>query len=214
MDDYADFSHAMGLPQQRHRFYIGKAAKESAQETSKDRLGLFSNNDKSNPKYYDYKGKTIGTVEKELSKLDYEVGVIFDENGKAISCQLGEEDSVTFTKHQLKLMKGRDVTHCHPLSTPPSPEDLYLMINSRAKSFRTCGKNGAYVLEYAKVVDKVPEYAVFDKTYDEFLRNHFQQHVKRVQEGMSEVDSVIILGEDIWNDIYQKFGIKPEFERR
>ena len=68
---------------------------------ARDRLGLITNNNKADPKYYDFKGKDLKTVEQEISQNDYETAVIF-EDGKAISCQLGNEDTMKFTKHQLK----------------------------------------------------------------------------------------------------------------
>lgn len=191
-----------------------KKYKQASENVAKDRLGIFSNNNKSNPKYYDFKGKDLGTVEKEIGKLDYEVGVIFDKNGKAVSCQLGGEDEIRFTKHQLKLMKGNDVTHSHPLNTPPSPEDLYMLVKNKAKSFRTSGKSGAYVLEYSKDLETLPEFDVFSNKYDEYLEELQPKYIDAVVNGMAKEEALIKLGEEIWDKLYDTYGIKPTFERR
>lgn len=180
---------------------------------ARDRLGLITNNNKSNPKYYDFNGKDLKTVEQEISQNDYETAVIFD-NGKAISCQLGNEDTIKFTKHQLKLMKGKDVTHNHPLSTPPSPEDLYLLVDYKAKSFRTCGKNGTYVLEYNEQIEKLPNFETFSYEYNKMLEELNPKIVKKYFNGSNEHDVIIRLGDAIWEELYKKYGVKPRFERR
>ena len=180
---------------------------------ARDRLGLITNNNKSNPKYYDFNGKDLKTVEQEISQNDYETAVIFD-NGKAISCQLGNEDTIKFTKHQLKLIKGKDVTHNHPLSTPPSPEDLYLLVDYKAKSFRTCGKNGTYVLEYNEQIEKLPNFETFSYEYNKMLEELNPKIVKKYFNGSNEHDVIIRLGDAIWEELYKKYGVKPRFERR
>mgnify|MGYP004454236849 CR=1 FL=1 len=180
---------------------------------ARDRLGFITNNNKSNPRYYDFDGKDLKTVEQEISQNDYETAVIFD-NGKAISCQLGNEDTIKFTKHQLKLMKGKDVTHNHPLSTPPSPEDLYLLVEHKAKSFRTCGKNGTYVLEYNEQIEKLPNFETFSYEYNKMLEELNPKIVKKYFNGSNEHDVIIRLGDAIWEELYKKYGVKPRFERR
>lgn len=180
---------------------------------ARDRLGLITNNNKSNPRYYDFDGKDLKTVEQEISQNDYETAVIFD-NGKAISCQLGNEDTIKFTKHQLKLMKGKDVTHNHPLSTPPSPEDLYLLVEHKAKSFRTCGKNGTYVLEYNEQIEKLPNFKTFSDSFDEIIYELRDKYYNEVQNGMKEEDAIIALGEAAWERLYELYNVKPRFERR
>lgn len=179
---------------------------------ARDRLGLITNNNKTHSQYYDFKGKDLKTVEQEISQNDYETAVIFD-NGKAISCQLGNEDTVKFTKHQLKLMKGKDVTHNHPLSTPPSPEDLYLLVDNKAKSFRTCGKNGTYVLEYNKQIEKLPDFKTFSDSYDKIIYELRDKYYNKVQSGMKKEDALIALGDDAWERLYELYGVKPRFER-
>lgn len=179
---------------------------------ARDRLGLFTNNNRSDPKYYDFEGKDLETVEQEISQNDYETAVIFDD-GKAISCQLGNEDTIKFTKHQLKVMKGKDVTHNHPLSTPPSPEDLYLLVDHKAKSFRTCGKNGTYVLEYCKEVEKLPGFDVFEKKYSDILSDLMPKYANKYGY-IENQDSLISLGNEIWEELYKVYGVKPRFERR
>ena len=180
---------------------------------ARDRLGLITNNNRKDPKYYDFEGKDLETVEQELSQNDYETAVIFDD-GKAISCQLGSEDTIKFTKHQLKVMKGKDVTHNHPLSTPPSPEDLYLLVDHKAKSFRTCGKNGTCVLEYNENIQQLPTSDKFSDDYNRLLYQLKPKIIEQYYNGHNEQEVLVKLGEEIWNELYKLYGVKPRFERR
>lgn len=182
-------------------------------KTAKDRLGIMTNNNKSDPNYYDFKWKDMNTVESEISRFPHEVGVIFD-NGKAVNCQLGNEDTVKFTRYQLKMMKGKDVTHNHPLSTPPSPEDLYLLVHYKAKSFRTCGKDGAYVLEYNENMQYLPSMDQFSDDYNRLLYQLRPKIIDQYYNGHNEQEVLVKLGEEIWNELYKLYGVKPRFERR
>lgn len=180
---------------------------------ARDRLRLITNNNKSNPRYYDFKGKDLKTVEQEIICNDYETAVIFD-NGKAISCQIGNEDTVIFTRHQLRLFEGKDITHNHPLSTPPSPEDLYLLVDYKAKSFRTCGKNGTYVLEYNENIQQLPTSDKFSDDYNKLLYQLRPKIIEQYYNGHNEQEVLVKLGEEIWNELYKLYGVKPRFERR
>ncbi len=111
-------------------------------------------------------------------------------------------------------MKGLDVTHNHPLSTPPSPEDLYLLVKHKANSFRTCGKNGTYVLEYNEQIERLPEFETFSYEYNKLLVELNPKIVKKYFNGSNEREVLIKLGDAIWEELYKKYGVKPRFERR
>ncbi len=181
---------------------------------TKDRFGIITNNNKNAPEYYDFAGKDIPTVESEIAGRKHEIAVCFGEDGKAIFAQLGDEDSIKFTKAQRKRMKGKVITHNHPLGTPPSPEDLYVLKNNKAKEFRTCSKYGTYVLKYTKEVEKLPDFDSIDLMYGLLLTSKRDKYRKQVADGVSAEDALVRLGEEIWEEIYRKYGVKLEFERR
>lgn len=108
----------------------------------------------------------------------------------------------------------REHTHFHPLSTPPSPEDLYLLVNYKVKSFRTCGENGTYVLEYNEQVEKLPDFKTFSDTYDEIIYELQDKYYDEVKHGMKKEDAIILLGEAAWERLYELYNVKPRFERR
>ncbi len=181
------------------------AAKES--NIAKDVFGIRSNNNKSDPHYYDYKGKSLQTVEDEIRKKKYEVGVIFDKQGKAISAQLGGEDEIVFTNYQLRKFKGNTVVHNHPLSTPPSPEDLYLLKDHEAKEFRTCGKYGTYILKYNDKVKNLPEFEEFDERYKNHIETLRDKYIDKIRAGLDNETALIQLGEEVWGKLYEEFGV-------
>ena len=137
----------------------------------------------------------------------------FDKNGKAKYAQVGDEDSIKFTRIQLLQMKGADITHNHPLGTPPSPEDLYLMKNYEANSFRTTGKDGTYVLTYSEEVENLPDFDEMDTFYNALLKERAVKYKEKVLNGLDAKKALRDLGEEIWEEIYKQYGVKPVFER-
>lgn len=181
---------------------------------SKDRFGIVTNNNHGDPRYYDFVGKNIQLVESELSQRNFETAVCFDENGKAIFAQLGNEDSIRFTKIQQKRMKGKILTHNHPLGTPPSPEDLYVLKENRLKEFRTCGRNGTYVLRYSKEVEELPELSVLGDKYNIILDRLRPEYISKVEHGFDDRTALILLGEEIWKELGEEYGVILEYEKR
>lgn len=179
---------------------------------AKDRFGIFSNNNKIDPHYYDAKGKDLETVEKEISNLDYEVGVIFDKSGNVISVQLGNGNSIRFTNYQVRKMKGADVTHNHPTGGLPSPEDLYLFLNSGANSFRTVGRKGVYVLESTMDFSKLPNLDEFGREYDNIVESIREKYIISTLSIDEQIDALERLDIELWETLFQKYGVMPRFE--
>ena len=111
-------------------------------------------------------------------------------------------------------IRDSDVTHNHPLSTPPSPEDLYLLVDHKVRSFRTCGKNGAYVLEYNENIQQLPTSDKFSDDYNRLLYQLKPKIIEQYYNGHNEQEVLVKLGEEIWNELYKLYGVKPRFERR
>ena len=111
-------------------------------------------------------------------------------------------------------MKGKDVTHNHLLNTPPSPEDLYVLAYNKARSIRTCGKDGTYVLEYNAQIEKLPDFKEFSAKYEELLYKLQPKYHMKTANGMDAKEAVIALGNEIWDELYKIYGVKPFFERR
>lgn len=191
----------------------GMNAGSSTGAESRDRFGIITNNNRGDPRYYDFAGKDLRLVENELSQRNFETAVCFDENGKAVFAQLGNEDTIVFTKVQQRQMKGGVLTHNHPLGTPPSPEDLYVLKKNHLKELRTCGRNGTYVLRYSKKVEALPDFDTLNAFYDAVLKGKRSKYKERVSNGVSAETAIIELGEEIWEEIYKKYGVKPVFER-
>lgn len=183
----------------------------------RDKLGIITNNNKSNPRYYNFKGKTLFMVEKEISQFGYEVAVAFDKNGKAVFCQIqtGKEHEIGFTKYQLLKMKGLDLTHNHPVNTPLSPEDLYLLKKYKLNSMRACGIKGAYVIKYDKSIEKLPDYEIFNRDYECISDQYMSEYLSKAQRGEFTMEEAeIALQERTWKDLCLKYKINMIFEDR
>lgn len=111
-------------------------------------------------------------------------------------------------------MKGKILTHNHPLGTPPSPEDLYILKENRLKEFRTCGRNGTYVLRYSRHVEVLPDFDVLDNDYAVILNRLRLKYVSEVEHGFDERTALILFGEEIWMELGKKYGVVLEFEKR
>ncbi len=181
---------------------------------SKDRFGIITNNNRGDPRYYDFNGKDMRQVERELSQRNFETAVCFDENGKAIFAQLGNEDTIIFTKVQQMKMKGKILTHNHPLGTPPSPEDLYVLKENKLKEFRTCGRRGAYVLRYSEELEKLPALEVVGKEYDDIVKRLSPEYWNNIKHGMDDDIALATLGEKVWQELGRKYGLDIKFEKR
>lgn len=186
----------------------------SAGTGARDRFGIITNNNRGDPRYYDFDGKDLRLVESELSQRTFETAVCFDERGKAIFAQLGDEDTIRFTKAQRMRMKGKVLTHNHPLGTPPSPEDLYILKENRLKEFRTCGRRGAYVLKYSSQVEKLPDFSILGDEYDALLYRLRPKYAIKARQGLDKETALILLGEEIWKELGKKYGVILEFEKR
>lgn len=195
-----------------HHFGMNGAG--SAGTGARDRFGIITNNNRGDPRYYDFAGKDMRQVESELSQRNFETAVFFDESGKAIFAQLGDEDTIVFTKVQQKQMRGKVLTHNHPLGTPPSPEDLYVLKKNYLKEFRTCGRNGTYVLRYSKEIEDLPDFETLSLFYDTALNKRLPDYRKAVNNGANAEKALRTIGEEVWEEIYKKYGVKLVFERR
>lgn len=210
------FNQNMTLPLADAGDVGSHGANISARNSSgaKDRFGIITNNNKGAPGYYDFAGKDVLTVESEISDRGIETAVCFDGNGEAIFAQIGDEASIRFTKAQRMRMKGKVVTHNHPLGTPPSPEDLYVLKENKVKELRTCGRRGTYVLRYTKAIENLPDFDVISSLYDDVSKKIRDKYSRQVANGVPAEDALANLGEEIWEEIYKKYGVKPELERR
>lgn len=181
----------------------------------KDRFGLITNNNKTSSRYYDYKGKAMKQAEEEICKLNYEVALGY-KNGKPIFCQIQERDEheVVFTRHQLSKMKDADITHNHIYGTPPSPEDLYLLVNNKCKSVRACSDRGTYIVRQGDYVKKLPKtLELFDEEYSELYNSRCGKYYEMIRKSqISSVDAEIKLQEEVWEELKKKYDIDMEFE--
>jgi len=90
--------------------------------------------------------KIIRDYETSIKDRTTEKAFVFDKNGNVLINKAGNEDSVHFTKAELKLLKGNILTHNHPGESPFSREDIKLACEKNLKEIRVIDKNGTYMM--------------------------------------------------------------------
>lgn len=62
-------------------------------------------------------------------------------------------------------------------------------------------------------VENLPDFDDFDALYDALLKEKSIKYREKVRDGADERKAIRDLGEEIWKEIYQRYGVKPVFEK-
>ncbi|MCI8858640.1 MAG: hypothetical protein HFI71_03820 [Lachnospiraceae bacterium] len=62
-------------------------------------------------------------------------------------------------------------------------------------------------------VENLPDFDDFDALYDALLKEKSIKYREKVRDGADERKAIRDLGEEIWEEIYQRYGVKPVFEK-
>lgn len=123
-------------------------------------------------------------------------------------------NAVEFTREEVRLMRGNDVLHNHPTGRSFSPEDVFLGIESGARSMQTVGRGSGidYILrgtggrtlalnraEYMTFLD------VAEKTENE-LRREFRGRI--LQGTMTKAEANYKHPQELWKRIFDNPTIK------
>ncbi|MBC8586621.1 hypothetical protein H8705_13660 [Oscillospiraceae bacterium NSJ-64] len=121
------------------------------QEWYKGHVDLNKNNDiiKLEERY-----SNIKNDEKRLVKRKNETAIIYGPNGETLFIKNGGARSVSFTRSEVKKMKGGILTHNHPENTTFSPADIYVLMRSQLSEIRATTKGGTYILRQPLVWDE------------------------------------------------------------
>lgn len=69
------------------------------------------------------------------------------------------------------------------------------------------------MLRYTKAVENLSDF-VLNALYEISILNKRDKYSRQVANGVPAEDALASLGEEVWEEIYRKYGVKPEFERR
>lgn len=151
-----------------------------------------------------------------LSKREKEAAVLYDGNGKTILTKSGTEQRVSFSKSEVKMMKGGVLTHNHPYSTTFSWADIDMLRRSQLSEIRATGNTGTYFMRQpARWPEEIDSTDKINKAYEKIETKIEPIIAKRLVSGQIDVIE--------YNQIYQmhildvfasKYGIEYGFELR
>lgn len=151
-----------------------------------------------------------------LSKREKEAAVLYDGNGKTILTKTGTEQRVSFSKLEVKMMKGGILTHNHPYSTTFSWADIDMLRRSQLSEIRATGNTGTFFMRQpARWPEEIGTTDKINKAYEKIETKVEPIIAKRLESGQIDVVE--------YNQIYQmhildvfasKYGIEYGFELR
>lgn len=151
-----------------------------------------------------------------LSKREKEAAVLYDGNGKTILTKMGTEQRVSFSKSEVKMMKGGVLTHNHPYSTTFSWADIDMLRRSQLSEIRATGNSGAFFMRQpARWPEEIDTTDKINKAYEMIEAKVEPIIAKRLESGRINVVE--------YNQIYQmhildvfasKYGLEYGFELR
>ena len=141
--------------------------------------------------------KTIRT-----RKVNEVLGAV-DDKGKLALSKIGGKDYVTLTDSEVKIIKGKTVTHNHPSSQAFSPEDIRLSTIANVKEMRAVGDQYTYSMKpprggwnerfYREKV--VPAH----QTADTQVRNEFWIKIRNRE--LSPEDATMNHNHEVWKRV-------------
>lgn len=115
---------------------VSKSVNINTQEKTKSGSLLFSEKDRTR----------LLQHERIISGNKYETAIIYNSDGSIAFKKKGTSDKVVFTTKEIKSMQGKTLTHNHPNSSIPSPNDINIMRRGGLSEIRACNSKGAYVI--------------------------------------------------------------------
>lgn len=203
LDDEAEDME--GFDEQQQGIGTSVSKSENAEwiesEHPRDKLGQFTEKDENNETAEtDFNNEILNSIEKDISKLNYEEGAIIDNNGNLVKGFKGNEDAILIMPEDTNLLNGAIFTHNHPNNTVFSKDDLFTCFGkAKAAELRVVTPDGIiYSLkpqENADITKLLPNYTQTDLK----ARRLYKEKVDR------EIKMGIITPEEAlnnWDDVY------------
>lgn len=151
-----------------------------------------------------------------LSKREKEAAVLYDGNGKTILTKMGTEQRVSFSKSEVKMMKGGVLTHNHPYSTTFSWADIDMLRRSQLSEIRATGNSGAFFMRQpARWPEEIDTTDKINKAYEMIEAKVEPIIAKRLEsERINVVEYNQIYQMHILDVFASKYGLEYGFELR
>lgn len=162
------------------------------------------------------KKKKLYQQERILVGNKYEKAVLYDKEGNIIFQKKGDKSHVSFTKTEIKKMRGGVLTHNHPNNSPLSPADINMLRISKLSEIRACTQNGSYILRQPKKWhNEIIDASQIDKKYWEAMNEAGEKYKEiAAREGKSIIYFLDEMDKEGMKLFSEKYGLDFEWEAK
>lgn len=90
--------------------------------------------------------RRVAKSEKTIVKDKFETGIVFDDEGNELLRKKGGKSSVSFTGGEIKMMKGRTLSHNHPGGGNFSPADVGVFAHAQLSEIRAVTDEYVFII--------------------------------------------------------------------
>ena len=154
--------------------------------------------------------------ENSIRSLNEEKALIYDSSGRNVLKKDGSAHDVSFTKDEIKRMRGCVLTHNHPGGASLSAADINMLRSSKLSEIRAVGRDGVYRMiqpdKWKEEISSASQIAdEYNKIVDE-LQSSMEKWALDNLDKITEKDYQIIYQNKVVTEFAKRFGLKYEME--
>lgn len=154
--------------------------------------------------------------ENSIRSLNEEKALIYDASGRNVLKKDGSAHDVSFTKDEIKRMRGCVLTHNHPGGASLSAADINMLRSSKLSEIRAVGRDGVYRMiqpdKWKEEISSASQIAdEYNKIVDE-LQSSMEKWAFDNLDKITEKDYQIIYQNKVVTEFAKRFGLKYEME--
>ena len=158
------------------------------------------------------RGKIISEYEKSIKNQNFESAALYDDSGNLIFKKDGGAQNVKFSDYELEQMKGKHLTHNHPLDQSFSAEDIHVLSYWGLSEIRAVTKTRTFVMKSNKQFTNKKEFSQL-KSFITRTTNKIQKKLEKMyNSGQITLDEYYYMGMDeIWKEFSKSKKYKDIF---
>ena len=158
------------------------------------------------------RNKIIRQYEQSIKNQNFESAGLYDKNGNLIFKKDGGSENVRFSDYELNQMKGKYLTHNHPLDQSFSPEDIYVLSYWGLAEIRAVTKTRTFVMKSNKQFTNKREFSQL-KSFITRTNNKVQKKIENMyNSGQITLDEYYYMGlDEIWKEFSKSKKYKDIF---
>lgn len=154
--------------------------------------------------------------ENSIRSLNEEKALIYDSSGRNVFKKDGSAHDVSFTKDEIKRMRGCVLTHNHPGGASLSAADINMLRSSKLSEIRAVGRDGVYrMIQPDKWKEEISSASQIADEYNKIV-NELQKPMEKWAlenlDKITEKDYQIIYQNKVVTEFAKRFGLKYEME--